>query len=516
MPRVEMPFGYGGGDIDDGIYPNSQYDTTLSINMMPIYSTHDSSKSKFKLENTPAFETSFIINPTIGSSIEVLGSHECSNGLVVVCYQEQDGSTGDYYIWLLSFYKYTDSGPTSAWGLNKGNVKSGKVKITDNGLAVCLVDGEKGYFSDLYSTSIGPFQTITDPDFPLTPIDVVFIDTYFVWLDEETGRFYISENYATDTTDCVNALDFGVVEANPDKAIALGTISNELVIFGSKTIEFFYNSGDVDFPFSRNSGATQNIGAVSRFAINKIGNSLYFLGVDSSGGAAVFSLSGYQPNRISNRSIEKKLILRDFYLFDYDTYSFSYSESGSLFYCLRYREREGVLCYDASVGAWHIRRDGEKGSGTIYYTKDIVLCFGNNIVLAKKEYEDFIRVAVLNPATRSHDNSTDPRDLLVREAVLSNVILENKDIQLNYFELECQRPFDSPELLEVFLYISRDGGMTYGNPISMKMGASGSYKQRVRADMLGMGRDFVFKLESDSPVQQEWFTAYIDYEVMSE
>jgi hypothetical protein len=58
--------------------------------------------------------------------------------------------------------------------------------------------------------------------------------------------------------------------------------------------------------------------------------------------------------------------------------------------------------------------------------------------------------------------------------------------------------------------------MNYGNPITMTMGASGDYKQRARVDMLGTSRDTVFKLESTSPVQQEWFTAYIDYEVMSE
>lgn len=517
MPRVELPFTYGGGDLGGLLdYPSNQYNSENIVNMMPVPAEQGNAKSSFKLKATPAAseftDLSILVNY---NSTKFLGSHTCSNGLLVVCFKNVKIDTGDNYIWL---YAIGENGTIdSAWGQNKGATDPDPVKITDNGVVISLVDGTNGYFSQLFDTTIGPFQTITDPDFPTTPIDVVFKDTYFIWLDDETGRFYISTSYADDVADCVNALDFGVVESQPDKAVALGTIGNELVVFGTRTIEFFYNSGNVDFPFERNSGATQDIGAVSRFTINKIGNNLYFYGTTPTGGYNVYVMNGYQPKIVSSRYIEEKLSKGAGAIPENDIYSFSYSYMGSDFYCIR-TEQYKLFCYDSTVGSWHIRVDGGETSEPL--TKGASYAYGKNIVFLNLPPTNFLYAGIVSDEIYDYTDFPLPLtyEFVNRFVMLKHITAENKNIQINYFEMDIQKGVgnvDDPDP-EITLTISRDGGMTYGSPIKIKMGTSGSYKQRVRVDMLGVARDAVFKLQTLSPVQQEWFTAYIDYEVMSE
>jgi len=105
-----------------------------------------------------------------------------------------------------------------------------------------------------------------------------------------------------------------------------------------------------------------------------------------------------------------------------------------------------------------------------------------------------------------------------RQRTLPHFTQENKEIQYNYFEMDIQKGVGNVDDTdpEITLNISRDGGMTYGNDMVMKMGVASAYTQRVRKDMLGMSRDTVFKITSEAPVQQEWFTAYVDFEAMNE
>jgi hypothetical protein len=177
-----------------------------------------------------------------------------------------------------------------------------------------------------------------------------------------------------------------------------------------------------------------------------------------------------------------------------------------------------LFCYDSTVGSWHIRVDGGETSEPL--TKGASYAYGKNIVFLNLPPTNFLYAGIVSDEIYDYTDFPLPLtyEFVNRFVMLKHITAENKNIQINYFEMDIQKGVgnvDDPDP-EITLTISRDGGMTYGSPIKIKMGTSGSYKQRVRVDMLGVARDAVFKLQTLSPVQQEWFTAYIDYEVMSE
>jgi hypothetical protein len=505
MPRVELT----GGFYEDSAL---QFNAQRCVNMHPVTTSSNGGKGNAKLKNVSGY--TLLGDGVIGSDFVLLFTIVAGD---ISYFIYSRSFSGNYQIGIRGFDGNGNTG-------NNGNINTGNsVQILEargayNGRVICIVTdtGDAFYFDTKESNPSISIKKITDPDFPLSVFDVAYKDTYFIWLDSDTDRFYISDSNSIDPTDCVNALDFGTVESNPDPIKGVIGVGNEIAIFGSETIEFYYNSGNVDFPFERNSGATQEVGLLDLDSLNKINNQIYFLGSNQSGYGIIYRLNGYTPERISTSAIEDAIKG----LIGEKIVSYTYKTSGGYFYVISFSESRVSYQYNITNGLWsELYNSLDDGNKSYVTVNNHVFAYNKNIFVDK--VVNTFAICELSEESYKFlyfENNQFYNINIDRMATLRHITGENKNIQINYFEMDVQKGVgnvDDPDP-EIRLYISRDGGMTYGNPISMKMGASGSYKQRVRADMLGMGRDFVFKLESDSPVQQEWFTAYIDYEVMSE
>ena len=66
---------------------------------------------------------------------------------------------------------------------------------------------------------------------------------------------------------------------------------------------------------------------------------------------------------------------------------------------------------------------------------------------------------------------------------------------------------------QVTLYISNDGGLTWGNPLKATLGRLGNYRARARFNRLGYARDRVFKIVITEAVQVQMLMAMMDFEV---
>lgn len=65
----------------------------------------------------------------------------------------------------------------------------GYVGIDANQFQIILVDGTDGWIYDVQAST---FQQITDPGFPTRPVDVTYLDGFFVAADGGTNNFYLS------------------------------------------------------------------------------------------------------------------------------------------------------------------------------------------------------------------------------------------------------------------------------------------------------------------------------------
>lgn len=66
---------------------------------------------------------------------------------------------------------------------------AGFVGIDANTFQIIFVDGAHGY---IYDTNTQVFTIITDPSFPANPIDVTYLDGFFIVADGGTNNFYLS------------------------------------------------------------------------------------------------------------------------------------------------------------------------------------------------------------------------------------------------------------------------------------------------------------------------------------
>ncbi|MDX1365702.1 MAG: hypothetical protein R3243_15960 [Arenibacter latericius] len=574
MPRVELT---GGFYEDDAL----QFDAQRCVNMYPEIGSGQS-KSSAKLTYSPGLiieKQGFKLNPAVDRFIQPLTIYKTSNNLLFYfyLYEESSGET-----WCeVSAIDVDGNGSALAFQVYAvvPNGEFFNIKAVDNGKVISLVvtNSDIDYDSKCFFIDINTFITtpnvtiVTDSDFPTNVIDQEYHDGYFIWLQKRgeltsgtvEDRFYISRLFVgiADAGDCLNALDFGVTESSPDSVSGIERISNELAIFGDQSIEFFYNSGNFDFPFERNSGVTQNIGTQLVNSIKKINNTVYFIGSDSNGANVVYRLNGYNPERISTHAIERRLN----YLSEVDysefisTRCYTYEVDGHYFYCINYkrtsnqtRYNQTTFVFDISTGIWHetVYLSGEVE--TSLPIVDSVSFAGRTFALSTPDYTidgggfsiinvySFSKESLVVPLYGGEATLQDKR--MPRIRTMPHLTNENRNIIYKSLELDAQKGLSDTSpiityqgepittngdqwtyqadfeffLADIQLSVSRDGGETFGNPITKLIGGEGEYKKRIKFDMLGMARDAVFKIESRKKIKQEWFTTYLKYEVMSE
>ena len=153
----------------------------------------------------------------------------------------------------------------------------------------------------LYTVLGGLVETI-DADLG-DPIDGVWIDGYYFLTDGE----YI---YHTDLTDesAIDPLKFATAEFMPDKSLGVGkTQDNKAVVFGRYSIEYFSNTANANFAFTRLVTRAQNIGIVATHAKCQYVEKWFITGGPKQDAVGVYMLTSGSYTKISTREIDKVL-----------------------------------------------------------------------------------------------------------------------------------------------------------------------------------------------------------------
>lgn len=225
---------------------------------------------------------------------------------------------------------------------------TGRVGMTDNGRQLCIVAGDVGY---TYSQSEG-LRQITSPAFP-GALTVTYMDGYFIFNNPDNdrrGQFFIS---GIRDGQIYDAADFADAESHPDNLLRVFADHSELLLFGSETIEVWFNAGHADFPFARAQGSVIEKGLGATWSIAKVDNSVVWL--DNEG--IVRRLEGSTPLRISTHAIEYEIQRGDWSRAS----AWSYVQEGHEFYVLTVpaagtHQTAGTYVFDAATGLWHERK----------------------------------------------------------------------------------------------------------------------------------------------------------------
>jgi len=285
-------------------------------------------------------------------------------------------------LWQFGGYGYVVSGEVlyrvdSIWtvfpiGTVSGS--SGPVSMSDNGTQLFVACNGPSF---IYNSLTLDFKQITDPDFP-GAVTVGYINGYFVFNEPNSQRIWITTLLDGASID---PLDFASAEGSPDGLVSLIVDHREIWLFGTNSVEVWYDAGTSPFPLVPVQGAFNEVGCIAAFSVAKLDNGLFWLGSDARGRGIVYRANGYAAERISTHAVEWQI---QEYGSLSDAIAYTYQQDGHSFYVLIFPSANTTWVFDVATALWHERAAFINGSFT-RHRSNCQMAFNSEIVVGDHE-----------------------------------------------------------------------------------------------------------------------------------
>lgn len=431
-------------------------------------------------------------------------------------------------------YRFDAYGNRTAIGNVANNGKRISFAETGGPRALMLVaDGSSLYYYDLLEGgalhSIQLPERITSRGGTITPTSVAVVAGSIVVNDSGSGYVYYSKPYPLNsdkrdmfvmengevqyeedgvtvkTVEVDSAMhvfedDYGAqqyfnTESSSDNINGVYSPGNgTLYVFGPKSVEIWQRgSGEFEDWIRTSYTAQASYGLEAPNSLASIGPSVFFVASGAQHGKSVIMVSGTSFKKISEDWLDEKLLQES----TESSFGFTYSVGEHLFYVLQLPSIGETWVYDV-LGGWHqrISRDSISGAeirwraGGVAYFHEKFYTFTDDGCLMRFQndywYEDFPDGTKL-PMVRHRQTAVITDGL--RPFTFEELSIEmNVGTNPNYTD-------DCKALLEV----SKDGGHTFGNVRSARIGRTGDYSHRVRWLNLGYNRLCVIRITFSCP-----------------
>lgn len=389
-----------------------------------------------------------------------------------------------------TLYKVTSDYIVTSLGTVSGT--SEPVSMADNGNQLFVACNGPSY---IYNLQTNVFQQISDSDFP-GAVTVSYIDSYFAFNEPNSQKIWVTS--LLDGTS-IDPLDFASAEGSPDGVVGIIADHRELWVFGTNSIEVWYNTGNPDFPFSRIQGAFNELGCVAAYSIAKMDNGLFWLGQDARGQGIVYRANGYTGQRISTHAVEWQI---QQYNNLSDAIGYTYQQDGHSFYVLIFPTANTTWVYDVTTQSWHERAGFINGEFTrhrsncqVFFNNEVLVGDYQNANIYSFDLDNFSDNDNVQKWLRSWRALPTGQNNLKRTAQHSLQLDLETGVGLNLGQ------GSDPQ---VMLRWSDDGGHTWSNEHWVSIGKIGEFYRRAIWRRLGMTmklRDRVYELSGTDPVK---------------
>jgi len=369
---------------------------------------------------------------------------------------------------------------------------TGPVSMADNGIQIFIATDPNGY---IYNMNTLAFGAITDPDFA-GAVTVGYLDGYFVFNQPDSQKVWVTQLLDGQSID---PLGFASAEGSPDGLLSLIVDHREAWLFGTNSVEVWYDAGTTPFPLTRIQGAYNEIGCAAPYSVAKLDNGVFWLGADARGEGIVYRTNGYTGVRVSTHAVEWQI---QQYGDISDSIGYTYQQDGHAFYVLVFPTAGTTWVYDVATDNWHERAGWSNGSFT-RHRSNCQMNFNHEVIVGDYEngriyafdlnvYDDDGAVQKWLRSWRALPQGTNN---LTRTAQHSLQLDAETGVGLNTGQ------GSNPQ---VMLRWSDDGGHTWSNEHWASMGALGVYATRTFWRRLGMTiklRDRVYEVSGTDPVK---------------
>lgn len=476
------------------------------INLFLVESVNG--KKKLAYLNTPGLAVAEVVQPGNEPARELFVLNEESREM--------------YGVFGSSVYRFdADLVPTFLGSMGSS---SGYVSITaNNNHQIGFVDGQTGY---TYNTDTNVFAQITSPGFPPLPLNAGYLDGYTIIPSGESVSAQVSA--FNDMTQW-SSLDNVLIQSYQGTNVGVGVVNRRVFFFKTQSTDVWYNAGQADFPLRPDRNLLFNFGALCTSSIRSGFGYLFWLANDSDGVGSVMMTQGQAPVRVSNDAIDN-LIASFTRPEDMDAYI--YKENGRIFYQMSWTTDDVTLFFDVNLRAWYRKEmlksipiPGVPNSGKVRHVSNCHVYFnGQHLVGSYKN-------SILYDMSRAYpDNAGEP---MKREFVTEHIFdQESYNMQqIDKIQLDMQQGLgesgegtgiyddsnDDPLINpQVWLALSRDGGLSYGNEMPAPIGKIGERRTRTLWRKKGQARDIVGRFRIYVPLNDICILgASIDLKVLS-
>lgn len=307
--------------------------------------------------------------------------------------------------------------------------------------------------------------------------------------------------------------DFVQRSGQGDPWVSLKVKGPYIFLLGQYTSEIWYNAGTSPNPFARSANGVVSVGCAAAFSPEVAGDALVWLGRTVNGQGKVYRAEGFAPDDISEYNIN---VAMEGYPNISDAIGDTDHVLGHTTYYLTLPSANVTWCWDEKERIWY-----ERGTWIAELSRYDAMrplyhafAFGEHRWLDRENG----RVYVMSPDiyTDVPDDAGAARPLrwLRRAPGLS---IENRIIYYPALEVDVQTGVglssgqgSDPQLM---MRMSDDGGHTWGNELSISVGALGEYGTRVQFLRCGGARRRVFEISGSDPVFWAILGAYLpDFE----
>lgn len=332
-------------------------------------------------------------------------------------------------------------------------ISGGSLHVYD-GTALILIR----YFDD-GSSPLPPFTTVT-----------VLYDV-FIYPVSGSDTFYWS-SVGDPTT--INAADVSAAQTSPDPIVEAAVLAEEVMFFGSTSVEFWDYNGALTAPFALAQGRTYIRGCAAQGSVVKCDNAMFWVGDDLS----VYRSSAV-PMKISTAIIDDRL--RAAHAGIDQAIAFYIGVEGHVFYVLNLPSINETHAYDCQTQQW-------AQWGTLQPPYTDVGMFAAGVSAGQMETTIYAGSATTNQvwvvdATSNMDGAVN------KQVIVSGAIWLSEGVQrCNNVALACVRGVGDPAAPNpiVEMRFSDDGGRTWTSWLQSTLGMTGQYTYKAVWRNLGV------------------------------
>lgn len=372
----------------------------------------------------------------------------------------------------------------------RGTVAAGNDQgtIVSNGVGGNQLLGVFAGYGYVYNLTTNILTLIADVDFPNgTAIMCEFLDGYGIVLTKTDYQLSALEDF----TDW-DALDIAQKSQTSDQLVAMSVDLQRKVLSlrGSKTTEYWWDSGAAGFPFEPVPNSISTIGCA---ATSGVAGSIW-ISQNDDGARIAYSGTGVTTKRVSTSGIEA---LWADYPTVADCLAWTYDWRGHVFSVFSFPSANATWVYDELEQEWHEWLEWDQSSGAYvqHLARTHMYVFDKHLVGSRLDgtlYE--LRADVLtdgSSAVRRMRRWLFPSD----EGRLLTCSRLGFHLQMGVGLVSGQG--SDPQIM---LRLSRDGGRTFGSERWATLGALGKYLTRVQFWRNGQWREGAGELTITDPV----------------